>query len=147
VLLDDQKGLLPLEVEYATGIAPNALGKPFWVAEGQASVGRETYSGNQAREAQDFWGQPRRFFVPAFTSSLENLLSLGTNLLLNPPAFQLRSEEGGPPARFEPVTLHAEDVTAAAEFIIVAIEAGRRDKLKRIDLSLKLSTPCLWILP
>jgi hypothetical protein len=117
------------------------------VAEGQASVGRETYSGNQAREAQAFWGKPRRFFIPAFTCSLETLLSLGTDLLLNPPTLQLRSGEVGAPARFEPVTLHAEDVDAAAEFIIVAIEAGRRDKLKRLDLSLKLSTPCLWILP
>jgi hypothetical protein len=43
--------------------------------------------------------------------------------------------------------MHLEDVSAAAEFIVMAIEAGRKDKLKELDFSLKLSTPVLWILP
>ena len=47
----------------------------------------------------------------------------------------------------ETVIMHLEDVTAATEFVIMAIEAGRKDKLKELDISLKLSTPVLWILP
>jgi hypothetical protein len=141
--LDETRGLVALEVQFAAGRDdPNQPGKPFWVAEGRVSVQRHTYSGNQDREAQAAWSQPRRFFVPAFDCTLETLLSLGTRLLLEPPVLQ-----PGNPTRFEPATLHPEDVRAAAEFILVAIEAGRKDKLKEIQFSLDLSTPYLWILP
>jgi hypothetical protein len=141
--LSDEKGLSPIEVQFAAGIPPDARGKPFWFAEGQAVLGqRQTYSGNQDRDAQQFWLRPRSFFIPAFTCSLETRLSLGIEYLVRPPDLQ-----PGSPALFEPVTLYAEDVPAAAEFILVAIEAGRKDKLKELDFSLKLSNPCLWILP
>jgi len=53
----------------------------------------------------------------------------------------------GPATPFEAVTLKREDLSAAAEFIVMAIEAGRKDKIKRIDFELKLSKPVLWILP
>jgi hypothetical protein len=141
--LHDEHGLSPMEVQYAAGIPPNGSGKPFWMVEGEAALQqRHTYAGDQDRAAQMFWIRPRSFFIPAFTCSLETLLSLGTNYLLQPP-----EPQSGPPARFEPVTLYAEDVPAAAEFILVAIEAGRKDRLKKLDFSLKLSNPCLWILP
>jgi hypothetical protein len=102
---------------------------------------RETYSGNENRAAADFWAQRRRFFVPAFTVPLEQLLAVGMDLLLRPPALQT-----GPVAPFESVTLHMDDVKAAAEFMVVAVEAGRQDKLKNVDFSLNLSPPALWIL-
>jgi hypothetical protein len=33
------------------------------------------------------------------------------------------------------------------EFIILGIEAGRKDNVKSIDISVELDTPHLWILP
>jgi hypothetical protein len=143
LLLDVSQGLVPLEVNYAAGIASNAPGKPFWVAEGRVTfTNRKTYSGNEDREAQNFWGQAQRFFVPAFNSPLETLLELGSKLLVQPPALQT-----GPAARFEPVTLALEDVKPLAEFIVMALEANRKDKLKEIQFSLELSSPVLWVLP
>jgi hypothetical protein len=142
LLLDEQKGLVALNVQYAIGIAPGANGKPFWVADGRVSLHRETYSGNQEREALQFWGSSRRFFVPAFNCPLETFLSLGSNLLVKPPLLQ-----PGPAILFEPVTLALKDLTAVAEFIVMAIEADRKDKLKEIRFSVELSDPLLWILP
>ncbi len=143
LMLDLSKGLAPLEVNYAAGIASNTQGKPFWVTEGRvAFTRRQTYSGNEDREANIFWGQARRFFVPAFTSPLENFLDLGSKLLIQPPSVQ-----PGPPVRFEPVTLALEDVKPLAEFIVMALEAGRKDKLREIQFTLELTSPVLWILP
>lgn len=143
LLLDESQGLVPLEVNYAAGIAPNTPGKPFWVTEGRVAFAkRQTYSGNEDRDAQNFWGQPRRFFVPAFNSLLETLLGLGSKLLEQPPALQ-----PGPAARFEPVTLALEDVKPLAEFIVMALEAGRKDRLREIQFSLELSNLVLWVLP
>jgi hypothetical protein len=143
MLLSEKHGLVELGVDYSATLAPNATGQPFWVADGHVVVQkRQTYSGNQEREAQSFWSQPRRFFIPAFTCLLEDFLSQGMNALLKPPAL-----EPGLPARFLPVTLSAEDMPAAAEFIVMAIEAGRKDKLREINFSVELSSPNLWILP
>jgi hypothetical protein len=141
--LDEEKGLTPLEVQYSSRIPANAAGKPYWVVQGEATlVDRQTYAGNKDRDAQPFWSQPRRFIIPAFTCPLETLLERGMDGLLRPPDLQ-----PGPPTRFEPVTLYAEDIPAAAEFIVMAIEAGRKDKLSQLLFSLKLSNPGLWILP
>jgi hypothetical protein len=143
LLLDPGKGLVALEVNYAAGIAPNTLGKPFWVTEGRvAFANRQTYSGNEDKDAKNFWAQPRRFYVPAFTNTLDALLEVGSGLLLRPPSLQ-----PGPVARFEPATLAQEDVKPLAEFIIMALEAGRKDKLKDIRFTLELSSPVLWIMP
>ena len=139
--LDEDKGLLPQEINFSPGIAPGARGKPYWVADGRVTLSRETYGG-QTGEAEVFWSQPRRFFIPAFTCTLENMLSQGTSLLLQPPALQ-----PGPPARFEPVTLPLVGVASPAEFIVMAIEAGRTDKLKKVEFNLQLTPPVLWILP
>ena len=63
-------------------------------------------------------------------------------MLLNPP--RLRAGSATP---FEAITLYRDDLLAAAEFIVIAIEAERKDKIKNIDFELKLSKPVLWILP
>jgi hypothetical protein len=142
--LDDEKGLMPLEVHYAAGIAANMRGKPFWVAEGRVNMQRDTYgsSGKDTKAALQFWSQPRQFFIPAFSAPLETLLGLGMQLLNRPPNLQ-----PGPTVGFEPVILYLEDVKAAAEFIVVAVEAGRKDKVKQVEFNLQLSEPVLWILP
>jgi hypothetical protein len=140
--LDEDKGLVELAINFAAGIPNEAKGKPFWVADGTVTLQRDTYSGDQSREASQFWRQPRRFFVPANALPLETILEIGMSLLLRPPAIQ-----PGPPASFEPVVLPIEDVHATAEFIIVAVEAGRKDKLRSVQFSLQLSDPVLWVLP
>ncbi len=142
--LDPQQGLAPLQVYYAASIPAAAQGKPYWVVDGQVSMRRQVYrsSGKSAQESEVFWSQPRRFFVPAFSLPLEALLNQASSLLLQPPAIR-----SGPPARFAPVTLAMEDIRPTAEFIVMAVEAGRKDMVKDIHFDLKLSTPALWILP
>jgi hypothetical protein len=135
-------GLAPLTINFDARLDPRVHGRPFWLAEGRVAVQREKYSGDQDRQAQDFWAVPRRFCVPAFTCPLETLISLGMELLQDPPALQ-----PGPPALFTSVTLPRADVRDMAEFIVVGVEAGRRDQLKQVNVSLQLSEPELWILP
>lgn len=141
VILNPDQGLEPLAVHYQAGLNPNNRGRPFWVVEAQVSLQRQTYSGNQSKEAEQYWSVPRRFFVPAFSTPLESLLALGPQMLLQPPVLQ-----DGPRLDFEPVTLSVSDIQPLVEFIVVAVEAGRKDKLKGIQMAVKLSEPALWIL-
>jgi hypothetical protein len=140
--LDELHGLAQLEVHYSSQITPNTQGKPFWVAQGRLELERNTYSGDKGRDAQRFWSQPQRFFVPAYTCPLETLLELGNRLLIQPPALQ-----EGPPAAFTAVTLARGDVQSLADFIVMSVEAERADKLKEVRFTLNLSDPVLWILP
>jgi hypothetical protein len=142
-MLDEQKGLIPLEIYFSAEVPANNLGKPYWVTGGNVKVDREAYGvfGKQNGAASRFWGQPRQFFIPAYACSLEEMISTGKRLLVENPTLQF-----GPPLKFEAVTLLREDVFKAVEFIIVGIEAGRKDKVKRVDFTLDLIEPELWIL-
>ena len=142
--LDQAEGIKSLRVNYHEGIPANTPGHPYWVTAGQVKMERSTYGskGDGERASQEFWSEPRRFYVPAYKASLETLLAQATGLLRNPPVLH-----HGPAAPFKSVTMPVEDVRPAVEFIVMAIEAERPDKIKRIEFSLELSEPFLWILP
>jgi len=142
LVLNLEKGVSLMRMHYQAGLDPNGTGRPFWVVEAQVAVSRQTYSGNQAAEAAQFWSQPRRFFIPAFACPLETVLTLGPQMLLQPPELK-----EGPRAPFAPVTVAIHDVQPMVEFIVVAVEAGRKDKLKQVQVEVKPSEPALWILP
>ncbi len=140
--LGDQ-GLLPLEIRYSQGIAANRIGKPFWICEGRVTLQRDTYGRAKSEtEAQQFWSQPHKFIIPAFPYPPDKFANDGVQWLENPPEMR-----PGPWVRFEPVTVAVEDVPAWAEFLVVALEAERKDKVKKIAFDLKLDEPQLWILP
>jgi len=149
--LDEENGLIPQLVYYSADIPPGTPGKPYWVADGQVDLQRASYGSDkgQREEAQRFWSQPRRFFLPAYQANLEQLLSQGIRYLVQPPQLTETEAEvkAGGAVRFAPITMDIRDVRKAAEFLVVAIEAARPDKLKELTFDLKLSHPNLWILP
>jgi hypothetical protein len=143
--LDADTGLSLLEINFSKTIASGAKGMPYWVSDGQVSMHRESFDGGRKETdaALQFWSQPRRIFIPAYTTaSLDERLQRATQMLVQPPTLQ-----PGSPVAFEPVSLPEADIQPAAEFIVMAIEAGRKDKLKKVDFVLKLAPPVLWILP
>jgi hypothetical protein len=137
-----ESGLLPLEIHYAQGLQPPKKGRPFWVCEGRVALQRDTYGrGKSTSEAEQFWSRPRNFIIPAFTYPLDEFASQGPRWLQQPPVMQ-----PGPSALFEPVTVPAEDVQTWAEFVVVALEAERKDKIKTLAFNLEISAPQLWVL-
>jgi hypothetical protein len=143
LVLSDEQGLLPQTIHYAANIPANAVGKPVWVASGQVTLQRETFGGNDTREMLEFWAQPRWFFIPAYTLPLDQLADAGVRLLRQPLVLQ----EVTNIAKFLPVTVHPEDVRPLAEYVILAIEAERRDQLRSLNFNLQLGAPDLWIFP
>ena len=143
LLLNEGDGLHRLEINTASGIKPNVKGRPFWVASGSVTLDRETYGymGKQTGKAQNFWSQPRLFFIPAYSCSIDDLTETGIQMLTKP--VELKP---GLAADFLPVTLHHEDIRAYAEFIVMGIEAQRKDKVKEVAFTLQLEQPVLWVL-
>lgn len=143
MLLSDDHGMLPQAIHFSGGIPANAQGKPVWVVAGSVTLQRQTFSGDNSGDMQQFWAQPRRFFIPAYSLTLDQLVDAGLKFLKAP----LPLQESATPAPFLAITVHPEDLVPLAEFIIVAVEAERRDQLQSINFSLQLGPPELWIFP
>ncbi len=144
LLLDERKGLQNLEIHYAAGLSPGKKGKPYWVAKGHVNLEREAHwerSDKHQRAADQFWGARRQFIIPAFNTSLDELLELSSYMFSNPPDLI-----DGPAAPFEPISLSPQDVAPLVEYSILALEAGRKDDLKSIGVSIELEAPILWVL-
>lgn len=132
-----------LDVFFSSAIQPGQKGRPFWVARGQVTLtDRQTYKGDEGRAAHEFWAAPRLFYVPAWETSLDEIVSLGVSLLRSPQRL-----DPGSRMPFLPVVTLPGDVRALAEFMIVSIEADRRDALKTVYFDLKLEPLQLWVLP
>jgi hypothetical protein len=122
------------------------------VVSGLVALQRVTFSGDNSRDMQQFWAQPRWFFIPAYSLTLDQLADAGLRFLKQPLTLQ---EAGAPgidalaqvPTPFLPVTVHPEDIQPLAEFIILAVEAERRDQLQTVSFTLQLGQPELWIFP
>ncbi len=143
-VLHDEQGLLAQAVRYAAGIPQNAQGKPVWVVSGQAALSRSTYDAFDKRgEMEQFWAQAHAFYIPAYDLPLEQLTSSALGALRQPP----RLQEAPSPSAFLPVTVHPEDLQPLAEYIVLALEADRKDNLKQLEINLKLGPPELWVLP
>lgn len=143
MLLAEESGVKPLDVFFSAGIPAGALGKPFWVSRGSVTpVLRKSYQGNQTAEMNQFWSMARLFFVPAFKLPVQEAISLGVRLLNQPVEMK-----PGSPGRFQPVVVSPGDVKAMGEYMVMSLEAGRKDALQELKFNIRLEPPQLWVLP
>lgn len=144
----DDNGLTPITAHYGTLSSDRSLSswKPVWVFDGQVVLtARETQGGNATKEAQQFWSQPRRLFVPAWSLSLDKVCQLGADWLQNQPALREAPVKTG--IKISPAVLSAPEALKVLDFIVLSIEAKRKDWLKTISFEVKVGAPQLWVLP
>ena len=143
LLLSDEQGVSAVDVFFSAAIEQAKPGRPFWVARGAVQpVLRTTYRGNAEKDMAAFWSVPRLFYVPAYQLNVEEMVAAGVELLYNPVRMQ-----PGSPAAFAPVVVSPADVQPLAEFMVISLEADRKDMLKELRFEIKLDPPQLWILP
>lgn len=143
LLLDESKGAVPLNVFFHASLAPGKKGAPFWVTRGRVAFQqRETYHGNETKAMSAFWAEPRLFFIPAYALPLEDAVALGVKFLHQPIKMEI-----GKPAPFLPIVVSQQDVYPMAEFIVMSVEAERKDALRQLTFTLTLEPIQCWILP
>lgn len=143
LLLDESQGAVPLNIFFHAGLSAGKTGAPFWVTRGRVVFQqRETYRGNEEKAMQAFWAEPRLFAIPAYALPLEEAIALGVKFLQQP-----LKMEAGKPAPFLPMVVSPQDVHPLAEFIVMSIEAERKDALRRLTFTLSLEPLQCWILP
>jgi hypothetical protein len=145
LLLDENVGLVAQEIYYAQNDSAELKGKPFWVAKGRVNLDREAHQewfDQSQKQAGKFWQEEILFVIPAYILPIEELIDLSIKMLSNPPEFA-----EGSAFSYIPVTLSPNDLPTLVEFIVLAIEAGRKDKVKQLEVAITLEKPTLWILP
>lgn len=142
LLLDGESGLRALQVKYAAAAQQAGLiWRPFWVTEGRVTFqARQTYGHD--RGPDEAWSAPQTFILPAFECSFEEAGAWGMGFLRQPP----RLVEG-PAGVLEGVTVDPQAARALAEFVVLTVEAERRDQLRSVAFGLDLEPPVLWAMP
>jgi len=141
LLLDETTGLKAITVQATAAQGQVQAWKPFWVSYGRVRISRRESFGRDA-PPDPRWGQPVRFVVPAYATSVEAAVALGVGFLERPPALQ--------PGEARPLTgatILPGQVAPLARFVVLSIEAAREDKLEAIEFTVELEPPALWCLP
>lgn len=142
-ILGDDGRLRSLDVKYAANLGQNSPGRPHWAVIGTVTIRvRNTYKGNESRDSSAFWAEPRLFLIPAFAAPLEVQVAQAMQWLRSTPPAVVDDQL----ASLLPVVIPARDIHPMAEFIVLAIEADRRDAMKTLDFQVDLQVPQLWIL-
>lgn len=143
----ENSGLRSLSaVMHAASSSTDAAWYPFWTFQGQVQfTARETQSGDKSKDAQQFWQTARRFFIPAWNLDMWQARDLGMELLQKPP--QLTILNASPESTFHSATLSREDALKLVDFIILTLEAERKDMLRKLQFKLTIDDPTLWLLP
>ncbi len=138
-------GLAPLAVNWAAPPpgATDLRWLPFWVFTGTVSFFRRETYGLIKSNHDKLWDGPRRFYVPAFPATLEQLEACGADLTRK----QVALKAGPAVGELKNCTLFPADARQAAEFVVLTIEAEQRDKLKAVEFRLDLNEPEMWVLP
>ena len=139
-----EQGLAPQVVRWMA-TPPNARPeswRPIWVFAAQV-VFQQRLNWQRAADPEPMWQRPVRFYVPAYACDLEHLEQLGGNLTRHQTIFPLGPAQGA----IKGVNLLPEDAKAAAEFIVLTIEAERKDKLKQVSFTINAGPPDLWLVP
>lgn len=143
---DGGLALLPAQYVAAT-VAQPASWLPFWVYRGKVTIKeRKTQGGHSAeKDAQEFWAQPKRVYIPAWACDLIEARDLVELLLEKQPFMEAIIPPEG--ASFEPAVVTPADARKLLELVIVSIEAERNDWMETLDFDLRLDSEALWLLP
>lgn len=136
-------GLAPLTVRWAATAGTTGIKWwPFWSFTGTVRFARRDSFGGRS-EPDKLWGDPQQFFIPAYAASLQALETIGAELLKK----RLRPAPGPAAGPLPACAFFPEDARHAAEFVVLTIEADRKDKLKSVEFTIQASEPELWVLP
>jgi len=144
-----QNGLRAVEVTYAAPITDQvAAWLPFWVFDGRVKMLRRDAQGRSKgadEDAAKMWGSPRRLYAPAWHTRAGQARQIGSKLIQQQPTFQLIDRPQDVFIRETIIT--PEDALKLLDFIILTIEARRKDELSKIDYQIEAGPPQMWAIP
>ena len=146
-----ENGPVKMAVQFAIPAGQHGAGNvwsPFWVFNGRVNIKRrETQGGGGSAEkdSRQLWGSPRSLYVPAWELNMHTAQKVGSYLIQQQP--QLKEIERPSDLKLASATVTPGDARKLLEFIVLAIEARRKDMLKNLDFALEVGEPKMVALP
>jgi len=106
---------------------------PFWVFDGKVKIRKRETQGRRSntKDSLKTWEALRRFYVPAWDLNIHTAQDVGTKAEV----------------KLVPATVSPADALKLLEFIVLAIEARRKDWLKELVFDIDVGEPILIGLP
>ncbi|WP_420629265.1 hypothetical protein [Candidatus Leptofilum sp.] len=145
----NESGLDTISLQFATpAVEKFDSWLPLWVFNGRVTItNRQTQGRNKEAQqhSEQLWGYPRRLYVPSWDLPTETACQLGGDLVQRQPTFQ-RTD---PPDKFSLVeaVVTPEDALKLLEFVVLSVEAARKDWLKELHFTIEAAKPQLWAIP
>lgn len=121
---------------------------PLWVFNGRVNItSRQTQGRNRQaqQDSEQLWNHPRRLYVPAWDLPTETASQLGGDLVQRQPSFERTTRPDNLP--FIEAVVTPEDALKLLEFVVLNVEAARKDWLKDLQFHIETTTPQLWAIP
>lgn len=153
-LINEMDELAPAEVDFA--LPANVLDAeviyyPFWVFDTDIKIssrdasGTSSVSGELFKKKQndgDVTNSVKKFYVPAFDTSLENIKQLGLGFTRQQPDYETVKKD-----KIRGCIYSSKDAEKIAEFIFLSLEAEKPDMIRSISYDLGLSSPKIVGMP
>lgn len=148
----DENGVQPTAVSFIQPTQPDQVTHwlPFWVMEAQVEIKkRETQGRNKdaEKEAGEMWAKPRLLYTPAWDLPVPQARQLGGSLVVRQPRLQPLATRPRD-VRLTTAVLTAADAQKFLTFIVLTIEAERKDWLKDLKFQIIPRKKAeLWAIP
>ena len=121
---------------------------PLWLFNGRVNITNRQTQGRNTQAQQDsqqLWNYPRRLYVPAWDLPTATASQLGGDLVQRQPSFERTDQVANAP--FVEAVVTPQDALKLLEFVVLTIEAARKDWLKSLDFHIETTAPQLWAIP
>lgn len=144
-----QTGLQPIDVHYAAPAHDQVDGwLPLWLFHGRVQIQQRQSQGSGKgadKDAAQLWQRVQRLYAPAWSQPAAQAQAMGSKLLQAQPIFQTIPRPDG--ASLAETIITPEDGLKLLDFIVLTIEAERKDMLRDLKFQIEAGIPALWAIP
>ncbi len=144
-----QTGLQPIDVHYAAPSNERVDSwLPVWLFHGRVILHQRQSQGSSKgadKDAAELWQRAQRLYAPAWQQPARQARELGSKLVQAQPLFQAIPRPDG--ALLAETIITPEDGLKLLDFIVLTIEAERKDMLRDIKFNIEAGPPALWAIP
>lgn len=144
-----QSGIKAIDVKYAPPSSDKVeTWLPLWVYTGKVNIKRRESQGSSKgadKDAAKLWGNAQRLYVPAWQEPVRQAREIGSRFVVRQLVFE--AIEPTDAMVMQEATVSPEDGLKLLDFIVLSLEASRKDWLEDLKFEIQTMGHELWAIP
>ena len=144
-----QSGIKAIKAQYAAPTSENVEAwLPVWVYNGRVNILRRESQGSSKgadKDAAKLWNAAQKLYAPAWQESVSQAREIGSWFVVRQPAFN--TIEPTESMVMREATITPEDGLKLLDFIVLSLEADRKDWLADLQFEIQTTGHELWVIP